>query len=479
MARDFDAIVIGTGQSGPALARRMASEGWRVAVLERGQPGGTCVNTGCIPTKTLVASAKVAALARRAADYGIVVRGVRADMPRVMARARAVSGRSRKGVQRSLEGNPRISFVRGHGKLVAQDAVEVNGAVLRSKRIFLNVGARAAVPDLPGLAGVPFLDNSSLLALDELPRHLIVVGGSYVGLEFGQMYRRFGSQVTVLQRGPRLVPREDEDVAEAVRSFLEKEGVDVRLEANCTDVARRGKSIVARASCKGRRIEVAGSHLLLAVGRVPNTHDLGLEAAGVKTDARGYIQVDEQLQTSVRGIWALGDCNGRGAFTHTSYNDYEIVEANLLDGGRRRVSDRIEAYALYTDPPLGRCGMTERDARASGKKVLVAKYPMESVGRAYEKGETEGFMKVLVDAESKRILGASLLGVECDEVIHTLLDLMYAKAPYTVVTQAMHIHPTVSEYLPSLFYGLEPLEPAKKGHARTGRSRERRRRTRA
>jgi pyruvate/2-oxoglutarate dehydrogenase complex dihydrolipoamide dehydrogenase (E3) component len=458
MPREFDAIVIGTGQSGPALARRMAGEGWRVAVLERDQPGGTCVNTGCIPTKTLVASAKVAAMARRAAEFGVVLDGpVRVDMRRVKERMRAVSGASREAVARSLETNPKLTFVRGHGRLVGPERVRVGNDELRAPRIFLNVGARPAEPDLLGAADVPHLDNASLLALDELPAHLIVVGGSYIGLEFGQVYRRFGSEVTILQRGPRLVPREDPDVSEALRAILEKEGITVRTEAECVSLALRGDAIVARVGCAEGAREVVGSHLLLAVGRVPNTDDLGLEAAGVAVDARGHVVVDEELRTSVPGIWALGDCNGHGGFTHTSYNDYEIVEANLFDGGGRKWTDRIPAYALFTDPPLGRCGMNEREARASGREVLVARYSMEDVGRAFERGETEGFLKVLVDASSKQILGASLLGIEGDEVMHTLLDLMYAQAPYTVITRAMHVHPTVSEYLPSLFYGLEPL----------------------
>jgi pyruvate/2-oxoglutarate dehydrogenase complex dihydrolipoamide dehydrogenase (E3) component len=460
MPREFDAIVIGTGQSGPSLARRMAGEGWKVAVLERGQPGGTCVNTGCIPTKTLVASAKVAAMARRAAEYGVVLGGpVRMDMRRVKERMRAISGKSREAVARSLERSENITLIPGHGSFVGPDAVSVDGELLRSKRIFINVGARAARPDMPGVGRVPHLDNSSFLALDELPAHLIVVGGSYVGLEFGQMYRRFGSEVTILQRGPRLVPREDEDVSAALRGILEQEGIAVRVEAECTAVEPRGRDIVARVSCAEGAPQVVGTHLLFAVGRVPNTDDLALERAGVETDAQGMIRVDEDLRTSAPGIWALGDCNGRGGFTHTSYNDYEIVEANLFDGGGRKVSERIPAYALYTDPPLGRCGMSEREARASGREVLVGKYFMEDVGRAFERSETDGFMKVLVDARTKEILGAALLGIEGDEVMHTLLDLMYARAPYTVVTRAMHVHPTVSEYLPSLFYALEPLAP--------------------
>ena len=458
MSTSYDAIVIGTGQSGPALARRMAGDGAKVAVIERAEVGGTCVNTGCIPTKTLVASAKVAAMVRRAAEFGVVLPGEpRVDMQRVKLRMRQVVERSRTGTARSLGKNENITLVHGHARFVAADSVQVDGQRLSAKRIFVNVGARPAAPDLPGAADVPSFDNASLLASEELPGHLIVVGGSYVGLEFAQMYRRFGSEVTVLQRGERLVPREDGDVSETIRTMLEKEGVRVRLGTECASVARRGDSIVASVVCSAGEPEVVGSHLLFAVGRVPNTDDLGLDRAGVRTDARGHIVVDDQLRTNVPGIWALGDCNGRGGFTHTSYNDYEIVEANLFDGGDRKVSDRITAYALYTDPPLGRCGLSEREARNTGRKLLVGRYWMEDVGRAFERGEVEGFLKVLVDAESQQILGASFFGIEADEVIHTILELMYAKAPYTVVTRSMPIHPTVSEYLPSLFHGLEPL----------------------
>ena len=457
MPRTFDAIVIGTGQSGPSLALRMAKEGWKVAVIERDRPGGTCVNTGCIPTKTLVASAKVAATARRAAEYGIALEGsVRADMKKVKERMRAVSGGYRDELAQALETNANIAFLRGHGRLSGPDRVEVGGEELRAKRIYLNVGARPAKPDLRGASGVEGFDNASLLAYDGLPEHLVVVGGSYVGLELGQIYRRLGSEVTIVERGPRLIPREDEDISDAVRGILEREGISVRVGADCMSVAKRGKDVVVEVACDAGSPEVVGSHLLFAIGRVPNTDDLGLERAGVKVDARGYVQVDDELRTSVPSIWALGDCNGRGAFTHTSYNDYEIAAANLFDGGGRKVSDRIEAYALYIDPPLGRCGMTERAAREKGHEVLVGTQPMKDVGRAREKGETEGTMKVVVDAKTERILGAALLGVGCDEVVHTVLDVMYAKAPYTTIARAMHIHPTVSEYLPVVFQSLKP-----------------------
>ncbi len=463
MTRTFDAIVIGTGQSGPSLAFRMAKEGWKVAVIERDKPGGTCVNTGCIPTKTLVASAKVAAMARRAAEHGIAPENagrsdvsVRVDMKRVKERMRGVSGGYRDDLARALEKEANIAFVRGHGRLVGPGRVEVGGEDLRAEKIFLNVGARAAKPDVRGASDVEGFDNASLLAYDGLPEHLVVVGGSYVGLEFGQIYRRLGSEVTIVERGPMLVPREDEDVSDAVRGILEREGITVRVDADCMSVAKRGKDVVVRVACESGGPEVVGSHLLFAIGRVPNTDDLGLERAGVKVDGRGYVQVDDELRTSAPGIWALGDCNGRGAFTHTSYNDYEIVAANLFDGEHRKLSDRIECYAVYIDPPLGRCGMTERAAREKGRKVLVGTQPMKDVGRAREKGETEGLMKVVVDAETKQILGASLLGVGCDEVVHAVLDAMYAKAPSTTIARAMHIHPTVSEYLPVLFQSLQP-----------------------
>jgi pyruvate/2-oxoglutarate dehydrogenase complex dihydrolipoamide dehydrogenase (E3) component len=463
VTRTFDAIVIGTGQSGPSLAFRMAKEGWRVAVIERDKPGGTCVNTGCIPTKTLVASAKVAAMARRAAEYGIALEGkarsevaVRTDMKKVKERMRGVSGGYRDDLAHALETNERIAFVRGHGRLAGPGRVDVGGEELRAERIYLNVGARASKPDVRGASAVESFDHASLLAYDGLPEHLVVVGGSYVGLELGQIYRRLGSEVTIVERGPRLVAREDEDVSDAVRGILEREGITVRADADCTSVAKRGKDVVVQVACESGEPEVVGSHLLFAIGRVPNTDDLGLERAGVKVDARGYVQVDDELATSAPGIWALGDCNGRGAFTHTSYNDYEIVAANLFDGEHRRVSDRIECYALYIDPPLGRCGMTERAAREKGKKILVGTQPMKDVGRAREKGETEGLMKVVVDAETEQILGASLLGVGCDEVVHAVLDAMYAKAPYTTIARAMHIHPTVSEYLPVVFQSLKP-----------------------
>jgi pyruvate/2-oxoglutarate dehydrogenase complex dihydrolipoamide dehydrogenase (E3) component len=452
----FDGIIIGTGQSGPALARRMAGLGMKVAIIERGRFGGTCINTGCTPTKTLVASAYAAHVARRGADYGFSTGDVKVDMKRVKARKDYVVGLSNGGVERSLKNLENCQVYESHARFVSPREVQVGAETLTSERIFINVGARAAVPDIPGLDQVDYLTNSSIMNVDFLPRHLLVLGGSYIGLEFGQMYRRFGSEVTIVEIGPRLTRHEDEDVSEAIAGILAREGVTIQVNANCLRVRNQGTDIVMTVDCGGTT-EVHGSHLLVATGRRPNTDDLGLERAGVKQDGRGYIIVDDELQTNVPGIWALGDCNGRGAFTHTSWNDYEIVAANLLDGDHRRVSDRIPAHALYIDPPLGRAGMTEADVRKSGRPALVGKIAMEDVSRAFEKGETEGFMKILVDAETKEILGASFLGVSGDEVIHCVLDTMYAKAPYTLLKRAMHIHPTVAEFIPSILDDLAPL----------------------
>jgi pyruvate/2-oxoglutarate dehydrogenase complex dihydrolipoamide dehydrogenase (E3) component len=455
----YDAIVIGTGQAGPSLALRLAAAGMKVAVAERKLVGGTCVNTGCTPTKTLVASAYAAQLARRAAEYGVVLGGgVTVDMRRVKARKDAVVAQSRNGLTAALEAAANLTLYRGPARFVAAHEIAIGAERLTAPRIFINVGGRASAPPLPGLDAVPYLTNATMMDVDFLPRHLIIIGGSYVGLEFGQMFRRFGSAVTIVEMAPRLIHHEDEDTSAAVKEIIEGEGVDIRLNAKCIGLARRGEEIAARVDCSEGAPEVAGSHLLLAVGRRPNTDDLGLDRAGVRVDAQGYIVVDEALQTTVPGIWALGDCNRRGAFTHTAYNDFEIVAANLLDGDARRVSDRIAAYALYTDPPLGRAGMTEAEARQTGRRVLVGRRPMTRVARAIEKGETRGFMKIVVDGDTKEILGGAILGPGGDEAIHAVLDLMYAKAPYTLMQRAMHIHPTVSELLPTILGELRPLD---------------------
>jgi pyruvate/2-oxoglutarate dehydrogenase complex dihydrolipoamide dehydrogenase (E3) component len=453
----FDAIIIGAGQAGPSLAGRLTGAGMTVAFVERRLFGGTCVNTGCTPTKTLVASAYAAHLARRGADFGVVLDGaVKVDMARVKARVDAVVGKSRAGLEGWLKSMDRCTVIEGHAQFEGPDTIRVGEQRLTAPRIFINVGGRALVPDMPGVREVPYLTNTSILMLDTLPRHLVVVGGSYVGLEFGQIYRRFGADVTVVEKGPHLIGREDEDVSEAVRDILAAEGITVRTDAECIALAPHADGIAVSMDCTEGDPVAFGSHVLLAVGRRPNTEDLGLDAAGVATDARGYVTVDEGLATNVPGIWALGDCNGRGAFTHTAYNDFEILAANLLDGQTRQVSERLPAYALYIDPPLGRVGMTEAQARATGRPLLIAKRPMTRVSRAIEKGETQGFMKAVVDGETGKVLGAAILGTGGDEAIHGLLDVMNVGAPYEALQRAVPIHPTVSELIPTLLGDLKP-----------------------
>ena len=454
----FDAIIIGAGQAGPSLARRLSAAGMTVAFVERKLFGGTCVNTGCMPTKTLVASAYAAHLARRSADFGIELSAPpRIDMSRVMARAHTVTLNARTGVERSLRELKNCTVFQGQAAFESPDTVRVADERLTAPRIFINVGGRANIPPLPGVDSVRYLTNTTLLEIDRVPRHLVVVGGSYIGLEFGQMFRRFGSEVTIVEMSPRLIAREDEDVSAAVRTILENEGIYVRTSAECIRLTSHADGVAVSVDCTSGPPEAIGSDVLLAVGRRPNTDDLGLDKAGIATDARGYITVDETLATNVPGIWALGDCNGRGAFTHTAYNDYEIVAANLLDGESRKVSDRVSAYALYIDPPLGRVGMTEAQARATGRPLLMSSRPMTRVGRAVEKGETQGFMKAIVDAGTHRILGASILGTGGDEAIHAVLNIVNADVPYEVLQRAVPIHPTVSELLPTLLGDLKPI----------------------
>ena len=456
MTQKFDAIIVGAGQAGPPLAGRLTAAGQKVAVIERKHVGGTCVNTGCIPTKTLVASAHAAHIARRSADFGIGTGDVTVDMAAVKARKDRISLGDREGVESWLDGMDGATLIRGHARFEDPHTLRVGDQVLEADRIFLNVGGRAVAPDMPGLADVDYLTNVGILELDVVPEHLVIIGGSYIALEFAQMYRRFGAEVTVIEKGPRLTSREDEDVSAAIREILEGEGIQVVTGADGISFAKQDNGFTVTPGADADPI--AGSHLLVAVGRRPNTDDLGLDAAGVETDKRGYITVDDQLRTNVAHIWAMGDCNGRGAFTHTSYNDFEIVAANLLDDDPRRVSDRVPTYALYIDPPLGRAGMTVDEVRRSGRKALVGKRPMTRVGRAVEKGETQGFMTVVVDAETEHILGAAILGVGGDEVIHDILDVMTAKLPYAAISRTMHIHPTVSELLPTLLQELTPLE---------------------
>lgn len=456
--RSFDAIVIGAGQAGPSLAGRLTAAGKKVALIERKLVGGTCVNTGCMPTKAMVASAYAAHLARRGAEYGVVTGAVSIDFAKVMARKDKVRFDARKGNEDWLDGMKGLTFIRGHARFESPTEIRVGDELLSARQIFLNVGGRAVVPDFPGVADVPHLDNVSMMELTEVPDHLVIVGGSYIGLEFAQMFRRFGAKVTVVEKGPRLIAREDEDVSAAVRDILEREGIAIRTGAECIRFFQHGDAVGVGVDCTDGAPEILGSHILLATGRRPNTDDLGLDKAGVATDKRGYITVDDRLETSVPGIFALGDCNGRGAFTHTAYNDFEIVAANLLDGEPRKVSDRIQTYALYIDPPLGRAGMSETEARKTGRKLLIGTRPMTRVGRAKEKGETLGFMKVIADAGTKEILGASLLGTGGDEAVQSILDVMYAGKPYTTITHAVHIHPTVSELIPTVFGDMQPVD---------------------
>ncbi len=452
----YDAVIIGAGQAGPPLAGRLTEAGMKVALIERKLIGGTCVNTGCTPTKALVASAKAAHEARRAREYGVNIDGaISVELREVRARKDAVVARSRSGLTAWLQSMAGCTVIEGHACFADTGSVSVDGQLLKSSRIFINVGARPRIPPLPGVESIPYLTSSSILDLERLPDHLIVVGGSYIGLEFAQMYRRFGSKVTVIEMSQRLVPNEDADVSDAVCGILEAEGIAIRTDAECIRFHMRGQEIVAEARCTAGAPEIAGSHVLLAAGRRPNTDDLSLDAAGIAADEQGYIIVDEELRTNIPGIWALGDCNGRGGFTHTAYNDFEIVAGNLLDHGARRVSDRIPCHALYIDPPLGRAGMTEAQARATGRSIRVGKRSMTRVSRAVEKGETQGFMKVVVDAGSGAILGANILGVGGDEAIHGVLDIMSAKAPYTTLQHTMHIHPTVSELIPTVLGELD------------------------
>ncbi len=459
MTRSFDAIIVGAGQAGPPLAGRLTAAGQRVALIERHLIGGTCVNTGCMPTKAWVACARAAHVARRGTDFGVMIDGdIRVDMRRVQARAQTVRQDARHGLETWLREMDGLTLIDGHARFTAPDRLQVGEEELTAPRIFLDVGGRATVPDLPGLTDVEYLTNTSILDLDTLPAHLIVIGGSYIGLEFAQMFRRFGSQVTIVEKGPRLIGREAEDLSAAIRQILENEGVRVVTDAECLSFSRHSQGIAVRTSCDEPTADVHGSHVLLAIGRTPNTADLGLDRAGIDTDERGYIKVDPRLRTSAVGVWALGDCNGRGAFTHTAYNDFEIVAANLLDGGDRKVDDRVPGYALYIDPPLGRVGLGEAQARQTGREITVATRPMTRVGRAVEKNETQGFMKIVADARSRQILGAAILGTGGDEAIHGLLDAINARTPWPELRWAVPIHPTVSELIPTVLGELKAAD---------------------
>lgn len=454
-AKTFDALVVGAGQAGPPLAARLAGAGMKVAMIEKGHFGGTCVNDGCTPTKAMIASAHVARMVGRAGEYGVIVDGAaRVDMASVKARKDAIVAKSRASIEKWMKDLEGARVYRGHARFTGPRTVQVNADQLTADRIFLDVGGRPRIPEMPGIDTVPFLTNVTMMALDFVPEHLVVVGGSYVGLEFAQMMRRLGSEVTVVEMGPRVVGREDEDVSEAIREVLHSEGVRMRLSATCIDLRREADGVSVGVRCEEGEPREHGSHLLLAIGRVPNTDDLGLDAAGVARDEKGYVVVDEELRTSNPNVWALGDCNGKGAFTHTAYNDYEIVADNLLSGARRRHTDRVPVYALYTDPPLGRVGMNEAQIRSARLEAVMGRMPMTRVARAVEKGETQGLLKIHVERGSRRILGASLLGTGADEVVHSLIDAVYAKIPYAEFQRHVRIHPNASELLPTVLENL-------------------------
>lgn len=454
----FDAIIIGTGQAGFPLASTLAGRGWKVAIAEGGRIGGSCINVGCSPTKTIVASARAAHIARRGADYGVQTGSIDIDFAKVMARKDAIVNQFHDGVESSLLDNDNITLCRGYASFEGPNTVRVGDGLLRAPRIYINTGLRPTVPSISGLDAVDYLDYVTILGLEEAPRELVIIGGGYVAVEYSQAMQRLGSQVTIIARNPHLLKREDADVAEAVGGILEDNGVRVLYEANTTHVEKKHADTILLTVEQGDETHtIEATHLMMATGRQPNSDRLNLDAAGIEADERGYIQVDDHLQTNVEGVYALGDVNGQGAFTHTSYNDYEIIVDNL-DGGSRAVSDRHLIYAVYLDPPLGRVGMTEADVRADGRKALIGVKPMSHIARAIERDETQGFIKVLVDAETERFLGASILGIEGDEIIHTFADLMYADAPYTVMQRAVHIHPTVSELLPTLLGELQPLD---------------------
>ncbi len=459
MNKQFDAIIIGTGQAGPSLAVRLANTGLKVAIIERHKFGGSCVNTGCIPTKTLVASAEVAHQVNRASEFGIDIQGsIKTDMKKVKARKDNIVHKATTGVENWLKNTPNVTVFHGQGRFINNHTIQVNDDTLHGDKIFINVGARANVPPMDGIDKIAYLTNSSILDLDIVPKHLIVVGGSYIGLEFAQVFRRFGAKVTVLERAPKLIAREDDDVCDTVLDIMEKSGIDVRLNNCCVAFSPAGNEIDVHINSEDNKETIRGSHVLIAIGRQANTDDLGLENTDIEVDSRGIIVVDEKLSTTANNVWALGECNGKGAFTHTAYNDYQIVADNLLQNAGRKVTDRLMAYALYIDPPLGRCGLTEAQIRQAGYNALVAKRPMTQVKRAVIKGEPTGFIKIMVDADSEKILGAAVLGVNGDEIIHSILDVMYADKPYTLIRDAVHIHPTVSELIPTTLENLKPLE---------------------
>ena len=452
----YDAIVIGAGQAGVPLSVALAKAGRRTVLIEREHVGGTCINEGCTPTKTMVASARVAYLARRGADYGVVTGPVRLDLGRVRERKRSIVESFRAGSRRRIEATDGVSLVCGEATFVGPRTVAVNGRSLQAEQVFINTGCRPAAPGVPGLDRVGPLDSTTIMELDRVPEHLLVLGGGYIGLEFAQMFRRFGSRVTVIQRGGQLLPLEDEDIAGAVLSVLREDGVDVLLqaEAHRAEPLDGGRVRLVARTAEGERT-IDGTRVLLAAGRVPNTDRLEPGAAGVETDDQGFIRVNQRLEATAPGVYALGDVKGGPAFTHISYDDYRIIRANLLEGGNRTTTGRPVPYTVFMDPQLGRIGLTEREAKQRGRPYRVATLPMSSVARALEMDEPRGVMKVLVDPESRRLLGAAVLGIEGGEIMAALQLAMMGNLPYDRIRDAVFAHPTLAESLNNLFSTLD------------------------
>ncbi len=459
----YDTIIIGTGQSGPPLARALAEKGQKVAIAEGHRIGGSCVNYGCIPTKTIIASARAAHMARRGADFGVKTGPVEIDFARVMERKTERVHSAHSGLADWLRNTDDIDLYEVYAGFEGTEGgfhrVRVGDEVIEAPHVYVNTGTRANIPPIPGLDTVDYMDNEKILALEALPEHLVIIGGSYIGLEMGQAFRRFGSKVTIIEASASIISREDEDIRQIIAEVLTDEGITLLTERKVTETSQAdsGQISITMEKPDGGREVVTGSHLLVAVGRLPNTPKLNLESVGVEMDKKEFIVVDDHLQTSVPGIWALGDVNGRGAFTHTSYQDYEIALDNI-NGGTRSLKERIMAYALYIDPPLGRVGMSEHEARESGRPVLMATKPMSSIGRALEQAETYGMIKLLVDAETEQFLGAAVLGYHGDDVIQIISYFMYTGASYKVMQNALPIHPTIGEFLPTILGELQPLE---------------------
>ncbi len=453
--KKFDAIIIGSGQAGTPLVFKLAANGKKVAFIEKEHFGGTCLNVGCTPTKTYVASARRMFEANNGDYLGVEIpSGVKINLPKVKARKDKLIKKSVDGIDSGLKNTSNITVYKGTASFVGHKKILINGEEIEAEQIFINVGGRARVPK--EYEDISPLTNSEILQLDEIPEHLIIIGGSYIGLEFGQMFRRFGSKVTIVEMNKTIIGREDKEVSETIQNVLESEGVEFRLNATCLGASRSDEGkVIVKVDCTLGSPEIIGSHLLLAIGRTPNTNTLNLEKTGIKTDKRGFIEVNDFLETNVPGIFALGDCNGKGAFTHTSYNDYEIIAENMFDGKNRKISDRISTYNLFVDPPLGRAGITIAQAKESGKKIKVGFRKMSNIARARERGETNGFMSVVIDAETDRIIGATVLGIGGDEIISSILNVMYANQPYTVIRDSVQPHPTVSELIPTMLEGVK------------------------